>query len=130
MGLSYKENYISGSGFSNSFFTKVFCSWDYAVTQQSSASLHSKSIYNDLMVCILCYKGRFSKTILSSNFDWHCGSKLLVIADKGNARNQSSISKKVQKRALKPVGQTAAFRTEKVIFRSSHEFARKEGGYI
>eukprot|EP00112_Aurelia_sp_Birch-Aquarium-sp1_P008689 Seg1963.3 transcript_id=Seg1963.3/GoldUCD/mRNA.D3Y31 product="Telomerase protein component 1" protein_id=Seg1963.3/GoldUCD/D3Y31 len=49
MGLSYKENYISGSGFSNSFFTKVFCSWDYAVTQQSTASLQSKSIYNDLM---------------------------------------------------------------------------------
>lgn len=50
MGISYKRTYLTGHDVKNAFFIKVFCSWDYAVTQKSSATIKSKSIYNDFMV--------------------------------------------------------------------------------
>ena len=50
MGISYKTNYVSGQNFQKSFFTKVFCSWDYALTEKNSAAMKSKNIYQDLMV--------------------------------------------------------------------------------
>jgi len=49
MGMSYKTNYVSGQNFQKSFFTKVFCSWDYALTEKNSAAMKSKNIYQDLM---------------------------------------------------------------------------------
>ena len=53
MGISYKNNYISGQDFRTSYFTKVFCSWDFALTQKSSAAIKSKNIYNDFVVSVL-----------------------------------------------------------------------------
>jgi len=49
MAISYKKNYISGQDFRNSFFTKIFCSWDYTVIQENSVNLQCKNIHNDLM---------------------------------------------------------------------------------
>eukprot|EP00794_Sanderia_malayensis_P008779 gene8779-9717_t len=49
MAMSYRENYISGGNFRNSFFTKIFCSWDYAICEKNSAVLQSKSICNDIV---------------------------------------------------------------------------------
>ncbi|XP_065065649.1 transmembrane channel-like protein 7 isoform X2 [Rhopilema esculentum] len=49
MGISYRRIYIAGQDTRNSFFTKVFCSWDYALTQKNSAVLESKNIYNDFI---------------------------------------------------------------------------------
>eukprot|EP00795_Rhopilema_esculentum_P009578 gene9578-17333_t len=49
MAVSYNKNYISGKDFRDSFFTKIFCSWDYAVTMENSADLQCKNIHIDLM---------------------------------------------------------------------------------
>ena len=51
MANSYRENYIySGDEFSL-FASKVFCSWDYGVTDKSAGLLKHKSVYNELKVC-------------------------------------------------------------------------------
>ncbi|KAK2572049.1 Transmembrane channel-like protein 5 [Acropora cervicornis] len=48
MANSYRENYIySGDQFSL-FASKVFCSWDYGVTDKSAGLLKHKSVYNEL----------------------------------------------------------------------------------
>ncbi|XP_048576014.1 transmembrane channel-like protein 7 isoform X2 [Nematostella vectensis] len=48
MAESYRDNYIyAGDEFS--FYTsKVFCSWDYCITNIDAAKLKEKSIFNDL----------------------------------------------------------------------------------
>ncbi|KAK3715207.1 hypothetical protein QZH41_020469 [Actinostola sp. cb2023] len=47
MAESYRENYIyTGDDFS--FYTsKLFCAWDYGITDQESATLKQKSVFND-----------------------------------------------------------------------------------
>ena len=50
MADSYRRNYIySGDNFSF-FVAKVFCSWDYGITDKPAAMLKQKSIFNDLQV--------------------------------------------------------------------------------
>ena len=51
MANSYRENYIySGDEFSF-FSSKVFCSWDYGITDKSAGLLKHKSVFNELQVC-------------------------------------------------------------------------------
>ena len=50
MAESYRRNYIySGDNFSF-FVAKVFCSWDFGITDKPAAMLKQKSIFNDLQV--------------------------------------------------------------------------------
>lgn len=52
MAESYRENYIyTGDDFSF-YIAKVFCSWDYGITDEESATLKQKSISNDLKVFV------------------------------------------------------------------------------
>lgn len=52
MANSYRENYIySGDEFSF-YASKVFCSWDYGITDRSASLLKHKSAFNELQVSI------------------------------------------------------------------------------
>ena len=51
---SYKKNYIEGSGaFDFYYVSRVFCGWDYGITNKKAAKLKSRSIYNELKVILL-----------------------------------------------------------------------------
>lgn len=52
MANSYRENYIySGDEFSF-YASKVFCSWDYGITDKSASLLKHKSVFNELQEAI------------------------------------------------------------------------------
>ena len=51
---SYKKNYIEGSGaFDFYYVSRVFCGWDYGITNKKAAKLKSMSIYHELQVMLL-----------------------------------------------------------------------------
>lgn len=50
MAESYRENYIYAGDDFSFYIAKVFCSWDYGITDAESATLKQKSISNDLKV--------------------------------------------------------------------------------
>ena len=48
---SYKKNYIEGSDTQTFYIvSRVFCGWDYNITNKAAASLRHKSFYNDMKV--------------------------------------------------------------------------------
>ena len=48
---SYKKNYIEGSdAFDFYYVSRVFCGWDYGITNKDAAKLKSMSIYHELQV--------------------------------------------------------------------------------
>ena len=48
---SYKKNYIEGSGaFDFYYVSRVFCGWDYGITNKDAAKLKSMGIFNELKV--------------------------------------------------------------------------------
>ena len=50
---SYKKNYIEGSGaFDFYYVSRVFCGWDYGITNKKAAKLKSMSIYHELQVIL------------------------------------------------------------------------------
>lgn len=50
MADSYRENYIYAGDEFSFYIAKIFCSWDYGITDEGSAALKQKSIYNDFKV--------------------------------------------------------------------------------
>ncbi|XP_065681271.1 transmembrane channel-like protein 7 isoform X2 [Hydra vulgaris] len=49
MAESYNENYIFSGESAGLFSSKVFCSWDYGITNQSGAKMKCQSIAQDLL---------------------------------------------------------------------------------
>ncbi|XP_047143214.1 transmembrane channel-like protein 7 isoform X1 [Hydra vulgaris] len=49
MAKSYNENYIFSGESAGLFSSKVFCSWDYGITNQSGAKMKCQSIAQDLL---------------------------------------------------------------------------------
>jgi hypothetical protein len=52
MADSYRENYIYAGDDFSFYISKVFCTWDYGITDSESATLKQKSIFNDFKVCL------------------------------------------------------------------------------
>lgn len=53
MAKSYKQNYIDGGEAFSTFSSKVFCSWDYGISNKETAEIKKGSIAQDIMVCVL-----------------------------------------------------------------------------
>ena len=51
MAQSYKQNYIVGGESFTPYSSKVFCSWDYGITNKDTAKLRMLSIAQDMLVC-------------------------------------------------------------------------------
>ncbi|ELU03455.1 hypothetical protein CAPTEDRAFT_24904, partial [Capitella teleta] len=57
LSSSYKQNYISASNeYSFYYVSKVFCGWDYSVTNDDAAALKSKSIFKELQEYLSTFK--------------------------------------------------------------------------
>lgn len=86
MANSYRDNYIySGDEFSL-FASKVFCSWDYGVTDKSAGLLKHKSVYNELKVCGADHEDEHHKNsvrdrVMFSNIDLRVyeGMSIIII---------------------------------------------------
>jgi len=51
MASSYNENFIiSGGGNIAPFSCKVFCAWDYGISNQETARIKMKSFAQDMLV--------------------------------------------------------------------------------
>ena len=51
MSVSYRKNFIEGSGEFNFYYVaKVFCGWDHNIADPAAARLKQKSIYQELAV--------------------------------------------------------------------------------
>ncbi|XP_013408571.1 transmembrane channel-like protein 6 [Lingula anatina] len=56
LSKSYKINYIQGSGeFSFYYVSKVFCGWDYGITDKDAGNLKHKALYNELQEYLAGY---------------------------------------------------------------------------
>lgn len=82
MANSYRNNYIySGDEFSF-FSSKVFCSWDYGVTDKSASLLKHKSVYNELKEMIAEQSYNYEQTLdeKCTLFWLRCLTNIIVIA--------------------------------------------------
>lgn len=53
MARSYRASFIETSGGMQNMFThKIFCSWDYGVSNRKAAQLKHTTIYNELKECL------------------------------------------------------------------------------
>lgn len=53
MARSYRASFIETSGGMKNMFThKIFCSWDYGISNRKAAQLKHNTIYNELKECL------------------------------------------------------------------------------
>ena len=84
---SYKENFINASGAFNFYYvTKVFCGWDYKITNIKAAVLKHNGLYKELQVCCIekeIFKYNIYRTYLLNGW----GSKNLVFHNNKEKRS-------------------------------------------
>lgn len=65
MAKSYKQNYIDGGEAFSTFSSKVFCSWDYGISNKETAEIKKGSIAQDIMETLGSNRERNDRTCCS-----------------------------------------------------------------